>query len=180
MNIAVLTIFAVIFALTQSACSLVAANTGLGAHIWNLSRNPSSLPTSSSLHRILVLLYACYILYSISIAFAKFSIMASYLRLFPERRLRVIVYGTGIIVLGFWISSVVVILLSIIPMQSSWNYIFEDTQGFATMNFIYVAAGFNIATGLLLCFLPTRTLWKLQLPTSQRVVLCILFGMGIL
>jgi hypothetical protein len=48
------------------------------------------------------------------------------------------------------------------------------------VDYFYVAAGFGIATDILLCFLPLPTIWKLTMPKAQRVVVCLLFSMGIL
>jgi hypothetical protein len=46
--------------------------------------------------------------------------------------------------------------------------------------YYYTAAGVNIATDLLVCFLPLPTIWKLQMPKAQRVAVCFIFGMGTL
>jgi hypothetical protein len=90
-----------------------------------------------------------------------------------------VVYGTGVVVTSFWISSIFAVFFTCVPIQAAWNYTIEG-KCFDIVRYFYVAAGFNIGTDLLLCFLPLPTIWALQMSRTQRVVICLLFSMGTL
>ncbi|KAE8451132.1 hypothetical protein EG329_004804 [Mollisiaceae sp. DMI_Dod_QoI] len=171
----ILTIIALIFATFLSISSLVGESFGLGKHEWNLSSDLSSLPSVTS--QITKALYGSYLAYSTAITFTKFSIMATYVRIFPRGALRKTVYGTAILVLCFWIASVFAIIFMCVPVQAAWDY---NVKGrcFPIVNFFYASSAFNIATDVLLCFLPVPTLWALNMPKPQRAVIICLFSMG--
>lgn len=44
----------------------------------------------------------------------------------------------------------------------------------------YLAAGFNITTDFIVCLLPIPLINSLQLPTRQKILLCMVFGLGLL
>ncbi|KAH9203692.1 hypothetical protein DL95DRAFT_472154 [Leptodontidium sp. 2 PMI_412] len=171
----ILLVLALIFALLLSASSLVGVRLGLGKHIWNLAHDSKHLP--QVVGEITKTLYGCYLSYSTAIAFTKFSIVATYIRIFPEGRLRKITLGIGVLVLGFWLSSVFAIVFSCIPVQAAWD---ENVKGhcYPIVNFFYAFSAFNITTDVLLCFLPIPTLWALRIPRWQRVVSWCLLSMG--
>jgi hypothetical protein len=175
---AVFMIIAVIFSLLLSTSCLIGEKFGLGKHIWNLSSNFAELP--SDVGRITKSLYGCYLAYSSAITFTKFSIMATYLRVFPKGILRTVVWSTGVVVIAFWISSIFAIIFTCVPVQAAWDYSIKNARCFPIVKYFYVSAAFNIATDLVLCFLPLPSLWRLKMPRMQRVVVCLLFSMGTL
>jgi hypothetical protein len=151
---------------------------GLGKHIWNLSPVLTELPAATA--RIIKSLYGCYLAYATAIAFVKFSIMATYFRIFvPKSNLRKVVLAIAALVLCIWISSIFAIIFTCVPVKSAWDF---DEKGkcYPVVNFFYVSSSFNITTDLVLCFLPLPMLWALKMPVAQRVVLCILFSGGTL
>ena len=172
-------ILALLFAILLSISCLVGEHFGLGKHIWNLNSNLLALPADVA--RVVKILYVCYLSYSSAITFTKLSIMATYIRIFPPPSyLRYIVYGVGVVVLSFWISSIFAIIFTCVPVQAAWDYTITNAKCFGVVKYFYVAAGFNIGTDLLLCVLPMPSFWALSMPKSQRIILCMLFGIGIL
>lgn len=171
-------VLALISALLLSACCLLGRHYGLGLHLWNVTPNLLDLP--SQIGRITKALYGCYLAYSTSITFTKLSIIATYIRIFPSRLLRTTFYLTALIVIVFWITSVFCIIFTCVPIQAAWDYSIEDARCIDILAYFYTVAGVNIATDLLLCFVPLPTVWRLQMPKAQRVVVCVLFGMGTL
>jgi hypothetical protein len=155
-------IVALTFAILLSTSCLVGQSFGLGKHIWNLSPVLTALPVATG--RITKSLYGCYLAYSTAI---------------PQGILRKVVLVISIIVLCFWISSTFAIIFTCVPVNAAWDYTIKG-KCFPIVNFFYVSSSFNIATDLLLCFLPMPTLWALKMPLAQRVVLCILFSGGTL
>jgi hypothetical protein len=172
-------IIALLFAILLSTSCLLGERFGLGKHLWNLDSDLMALPADVA--RITKILYGCYLSYSSAITFTKLSIIATYLRLFPPGgSLRWMVYTVGTVVLSFWITSIFAIIFTCVPVQAAWDYTITNARCFGVVRYFYVAAGFNIATDLLLCLLPMPTFWALSMPRSQRLILCMLFGIGIL
>lgn len=150
---------ALLFATLLSISSLIGESIGLGKHLWNLSSNLTDIPSEAG--KITKSLYGAYLSYSTAITFTKFSIMATYIRIFPLRLLRKVVYGTGIVVLCFWIASVFAITFTCVPVQAAWNYSING-RCFPIVNFFYASSAFNIVTDVLLCALPIQPLWALN------------------
>jgi hypothetical protein len=160
-----------------SAC-LSGAHSGLGKHIWNLDSNLLNLSAEAS--HITKILFACYISYATAITFTKCSIIASYIRLFPHDSVRRVSYATGFIVVAFWICHIFAICFACYPIQALWDWTIVGAKCFPLVDFFFVAAGFNIATDIILCILPIPTLWSLKMPKAQRIVVSVLFSFGIL
>jgi hypothetical protein len=171
-------VLALIFALLLSIANLVGLSFGLGKHIWNLNEN--LLDLAYDVGRVTKALYGSYLAYSTSIAFTKLSIIATYVRIFPNGPLRYSIAAIGVVVIIFWITSIFCIIFTCIPVQAAWDYTITDAKCIHILDYFYTSAGVNIATDLLLCFLPLPTIWRLQMPKAQRVVVCIIFGMGTL
>lgn len=169
---------ALVFALLLSTANLVGWSFGLGKHIWNLSENVLDL--EPVVGRVTKALYGSYLAYSTSITFTKLSIIATYVRIFPNGPLRYSIFAIGVVVIIFWITSVFCVIFTCIPIEAAWDYTIKNSKCIHILDYFYTAAGVNIATDLLLCFLPLPTIWKLQMPKAQRVVVCIIFGMGTL
>jgi hypothetical protein len=170
-------LLAVLFALVLFSASIVAAHYGLGVHIWNLDSNLLNLPDEAS--RLVKILFVCYIAYSCSITFTKCSIIASYLRIFPDKILRRVLFVVGFVVISFWIASVFAIIFTCVPVQAAWDFSIQG-KCFPVVTFFYVNAGFNIATDIILCVAPMPLLWAMKLPKQQRFIVSILFSIGLL
>ena len=169
--------FALLFALLLSVSCLIGRHFGLGKHIWNLSKNMMEIPESTA--RVTKSLYGCYLSYACAIAFVKFSIIATYFRIFADGILRRMIAGVGFVVFAMMLSNIFAIIFTCVPVEAAWKYEIKG-KCFPIVNFFYASSAINIATDLALCFLPIPTLWSLSMPRSQRVVLCILFTLGAL
>jgi hypothetical protein len=168
---------AVLFALILFSASIAAAHYGLGVHIWNLNSNLLKLPDEAS--RLVKILFVCYIAYSCSITFTKCSIIASYLRIFPDKNLRRILFAVAFVVISFWIASIFAIIFTCVPVQAAWDFSIQG-KCFPVVTYFYVNAGFNIATDIILCLAPMPLLWAMNLPKQQRFIVSILFSIGLL
>lgn len=170
-------IIASVFALLLSASCLVARHFGLGKHIWNLAPVLTDIPKYTAI--VTKCLYACYLSYALAIAFVKFSIIATYFRLFPDGLLRRTITGVGVVCVGLLICNIFTVIFTCVPVRAAWTYNIEG-KCINVVDFFYASSSINIATDLALCFLPIPTLWKLQMPRSQRIILCGLFALGAL
>ncbi|KAK3369815.1 hypothetical protein B0H63DRAFT_303061 [Podospora didyma] len=172
----VLAVFAAVFTLVSASTALVATQYGLGQHVWNLP-----LPLSSILDNIthcVKLLYVAHIFYAAASAFTKLSIITSYLRIFPHETLRRILYGTAVMVAGIGVSAIFATIFQCKPIEAAWDYSVPDGQCFPFLDFLYANAAISIATDFILVAAPLPYFWSLNLPLRQRVVICILFGVG--
>lgn len=170
-------IFALVFALLLSASCLIGSHYGLGKHLWNLSPNMFEIPDRTG--RVTKALYGCYLSYALAIAFVKFSIIATYFRIFADGTLRRTIALVGFVVFAMMMCNIFAIIFTCIPVEAAWKYEMKG-KCFPIVTFFFASSAINIATDLALCFLPIPTLWSLSMPRSQRIVLCILFTLGAL
>jgi hypothetical protein len=171
-------LIAVVFAILLSISCLIATSLGLGKHLWNINPNLAELPEDVS--RLVKVLLGCHLAYYLALTFTKLSILATYTRLFPDGIYRYTIYLIGTIVVIFWITSIFVIMLTCVPVQAAWDYSITNPKCIHILKYFYVSAAFNIGTDLILFFLPVSTIWKISVSRAQRVVVCLLFGMGTL
>ena len=164
-------------ALRYSVC-LAGTTIGLGQHVRDIDPDPSELRKKVSM--VAIVLYACYITYATAITLTKFSIIAFYLRIFPSYRLGQLLRATGLLILALWITSVFTIIFQCRPVNAGWDVEVTSSKCINLVHFFYVTAAINIATDVLLCIAPLPSLWKMHLPRNQRLIICVLFGFGIL
>ncbi|KAK3358723.1 hypothetical protein B0T25DRAFT_73868 [Lasiosphaeria hispida] len=172
----ILAIFAALFTLVSSATSIVATKYGLGDHVWNLA--PPIEHIMDSIKHCVQLMYVAHIFYAAASTFTKLSIITSYLRIFPHELLRRILYGTGVLVTGIGISAIFATMFQCSPVQAAWDFTIEDSQCFEFVHFLYANAAANILIDFVLVVAPLPYFWSLSLPLRQRLVICILFGVG--
>lgn len=155
-------LLATIFTILLCSFSLLGAHYGLGTHIWLLSTTFLIFLHKST--RITQSLYGCYLSYATAITLVKLSLIASYLRIFPNPRFRRLVLSTGVLVLLLWICSVFVIVLECVPVAAAWNWT-ERGRCINILAFFYVTSSINIATDIFLGISPLPVFWKLTMRT---------------
>lgn len=89
-------------------------------------------------------------------------------------------FVTAGLVLAFWICSVFVTVFQCDPVSGAWDFELQHKKCIPILKFFYVAASFNIITDLILCTAPLPLFWKLNIPLNERIMLCVLFGFGLL
>jgi hypothetical protein len=122
----------------------------------------------------------CQILYATAITFTKASIIALYLRILPKTLFRRLMYVTAAVILALWICSVLVTIFQCDPIRGAWDFELQNKKCVRIVNFFYVASSVNVITDLLLCTSPLLLFWKLKIALNERVMLCVLFGFGLL
>jgi hypothetical protein len=124
-------------------------------------------------------IFLCQIFYAVAIAVTKLSILAMYIRIFPNKLIRNISYGVGAFTVLFGLASACVTIFQCTPVYAAWE--FDDPAAichFSYMNFLYVSAAVNVATDVLVCTVPLPYFWRLNMPKKQKLVVCFLFFMG--
>ncbi|KAK0629461.1 hypothetical protein B0T17DRAFT_457636, partial [Bombardia bombarda] len=172
----ILAVVAAISTLVSSSTALAATRYGLGMHVWNLP-----LPVDNILDMIkhcVQLMYVAHVFYAAATAFTKLSIITSYLRIFPHELLRRVLYGTGAVVVGIGISAIFATVFQCRPVRAAWDFTVEGGQCIPFVDFLYANSAISIATDLVLIAAPLPYFWSLKLPLKQRLVICILFGVG--
>ncbi|KAH9219720.1 hypothetical protein DL95DRAFT_482812 [Leptodontidium sp. 2 PMI_412] len=159
----ILIICAGMASIAEAAGTIIGTKYGLGRHIdeqlveWREPYAKSILTT--------------YFSYTISATLIKVSFLAFYLRLFPDRALRVATYIAIFVSASFGIATLLTGALQCIPISMLWD--FSQPGHCININLFYFAnAGIHILTELLIYILPMRTLWKLHLPLRRRLGLC--------
>jgi hypothetical protein len=189
-----LVIFATIFTLVVCACSIagtmsrlyvwpvfkvltpfVATKSGLGKHIWNLD----FLNIFTILKNCIQLMFVGNIFYALAITFTKLSIIASYMHIFnPHGYFRWLLYGTAGVTIGLGIAAIPTTVLQCRPLVATWDFSLPRDGCFRFVTFLYASTAINITTDLILCTAPIPSLWALQLPRRQKILISVLFFLG--
>jgi hypothetical protein len=171
---------AAFFTVVLCTFSFLGVHFGLGIHIWVLS-NPFSLP--EFLHkstRITECLYGAYLAYATAITLVKMSLVVSYLRIFPSRSFRRLVFSTGVLIICMWLCSIFSIMFECVPVEAAWNWEEPRARCIDVLAFFYVSSSVNIATDIVIWFAPLPIFWGMNMVTRDRVAICGLFGFGFL
>jgi len=122
--------------------------------------------------------YSSIITYNVAVTLTKISIVLQYRRLFFQSILRHITLGI-LLALGTWGLTLSIMLpLVCTPVASFWD---PSVPG-RCMNFEtvwYVMAGVNVATDFILFILPIPVISSLHLPRRQKLLLIVVFGLGL-
>ena len=119
-------------------------------------------------------------MYTIAICFLKLSMLLLYLQLSPARLYRLCVQAMIFMVVGFCIASIVTIFTSCTPLRKVWDL--SITWGTCIDRPAQsIASGvLNVTTDFILLILPLPFVWKLKIPTKQKLMLFAVFMVGAL
>ena len=109
----------------------------------------------------------------------KFSILCMYLRIFPSRGFRTVVYVTIALLMTCFIILVFLDIFQCVPVQAIWDRDIKDARCLSISNVAFASAGVNIATEIVILVLPIPVLRSLHLAGRKKVALYALFGAGI-
>ncbi|KAJ0415818.1 GMC oxidoreductase [Aspergillus carlsbadensis] len=156
-----------------SILSYVLAEDGLGKDLW-------VVPFDNITH-ILYIYFFDECLYLTGIALTKISILCFYLRVFPRREFRRLVY----IAIGINVAYIIVFdLISIFqcrPVQGAW-YRWDETGDYKCNNINaqgWSSAAFNMALDIMVMALPLKELYGLNLSWRKKAFVICMFSLGI-
>ena len=125
-------------------------------------------------------LWATIPIYNLSLIFCKLSITIQCYRVLRTRKMQQFfrVYFVILIIYGLW--TLFSSIFTCWPVEAYWLAVTGQVTGscMSKGGVTYSNAALNIATDLVLIVVPAPLLWKLQIPTRQRLILMSLFGMG--
>ncbi|KAF7513290.1 hypothetical protein GJ744_009711 [Endocarpon pusillum] len=150
---------------------------GAAVHMWNLQ-----------LKYYIKLNYWMYIfsiLYSPAIVFVKLAILLQYLHLLaPQKSVDPFMFITArvmiAIILVYYTISTCVTAFACNPRERIWNPLITEYSCLNNNIAILFTCLFNIFSDLIILALPTKSVWKLQLPLKKKVSIISLFATGLL
>ncbi|KAI1347774.1 hypothetical protein F5Y01DRAFT_329197 [Xylaria sp. FL0043] len=145
---------------------------GLGRHIQALKPGSISLYLKGD--------YIFSHFYDFAIASTKLSILALYHRIFVTTKIRVVIWITAALVLGWLVEMEVVLGLGCRPIQGWWDQdVAKTAKCVDKVAFTYSTNILNLIFDLWIFSMPIPIIMKLQVNRSKRIALCCLFSIGL-
>ena len=125
------------------------------------------------------------ILYGPSISMIKTVILLQYQRIFAPRKSvdRVMFFSSWVLIVSIilWnFISTIIAIFACSPQEKFWNSLITYGHCLDYDIDVMLTAIFNILTDVLILILPTRAVWKLQLPTKKKLSIVSIFAIGLL
>jgi len=152
---------------------IVAASLGFGRDMWGI---PADNITES-----LKWLYVAYFMYMGAEALCQMSILAFYLRIMIEPRVRRVVWILMGIVICFGIANVVSMIFQCTPIHFFWDGWKGETKGFCGVDvrlFGFARGGIEIFLDLAILTLPLPMLAKLNMSPKKKLQIMSMFCVG--
>ncbi|CVK85960.1 related to integral membrane protein [Fusarium mangiferae] len=154
-------------------CQVLTSN-GLGLDIWFVEED--------NIRIFLILIFASELSYATSLALVKLSILAFFLRIFPDQRFRIIVRWTTIFILVMCPLYLALILAQRRPLDLFWNG-WRDKNPRGVMlsgNLIGITHGaWNVALDIWMMILPMTQLLKIGIKLKKKIGVIAMFGVGL-
>ena len=115
----------------------------------------------------------------------KTAILSQYLRLFaPQKSLdpfmwysaRIIIVVTGV----FYVISTFLTIFACSPREAFWNPLIIDCRCLDNDISAIIACSFNVISDIIILMLPAKAVWKLRIPTRDKIRIVLLFAIGLL
>lgn len=145
----------------------------MGKHLWNVPFSPDLFP-NFSLNNLLAAIFFC-----AATGFAKGSILIFYLRIFPMKSARIVIWIAFAFIIGYSTASVLVNIFSCNPVRGSWDPVAMATAKCINRPvFYFLQAGLGIFADILTVIIPLPWLKTLMLPKKQKIGVGVLLTMG--
>lgn len=122
------------------------------------------------------------IFYFASLTATKISILAFFLRVFPQQQFRKIIYGVIGICVAYGLSFVLATTFQCNPVPYSWKQLDSTYQGSCNNIHLqgWMSAICNIIIDLIILILPLKELYALQTSLKKKLMVMVMFSLGIL
>ncbi|CAI6336782.1 unnamed protein product [Periconia digitata] len=122
---------------------------------------------------------AAMMLYNPAIFFTKLSILFFYYTLFPSVTFRRVLWGVGVFILCYSITSSFVNLLQCVPIAANWDPVLAATAKCVDFGAELIALStINAVTDFALLVLPMPILWRLHLSLKKRLSVMAMLALG--
>lgn len=150
---------------------------GAGVHIWNLQLKYYI--------KMNYYMYIFQILYSPTIVFVKLAILLQYLCLLaPTRQANPVMFIMSrvmiAVILVYYTISTCITTFACSPRERIWNPLVTEYRCLNNTIGILFTCLFNIVSDIIILALPSRTVWKLQIPLKKKISIILLFATGLL
>ncbi|KAF2435248.1 integral membrane protein [Tothia fuscella] len=167
-----LMVLAAIFSIGTTVTVILATQKyGWNSHVWDLRKPTLEVGRKASM--------AGQTFFVLASGFVKMSILVNYLRIAPEKSVfrRLVWITLGVVTLGMAVFFVA-LWTQCFPISSYWNLLRVDRDCIPEGPPLITQTVFNVITDFIIYVLPMPILFQLKLPSTQRVGLMILFGVG--
>ncbi|KAF8250936.1 hypothetical protein K440DRAFT_540369 [Wilcoxina mikolae CBS 423.85] len=167
-----LILVSIVPAIGMTTSALMGIWYGWGKHIWD-SRMEWYKPS-------LIVSWVCQMLFVVAVTFIKLSICYSYRRLSQHGRFHMIINLTRLAILCWGVVFTLTVIFRCWPPEAYWGT--QSLRPKECMNETVLLLCFtmtNLITDIWLVVVPVPTLYKLQLPFKQRLILMILMSLGL-
>ncbi|KAG8168285.1 hypothetical protein KVR01_003974 [Diaporthe batatas] len=145
------------------------AEVGLGQHLWDLSE--------SQIEQYFKRFYFTVILYYCALGSIKNALLLQYRRIFGSKLRRPI--NIALLVIGSW--SIGLVLVSIFTCHPISGYWIKDVKATCIPTYQwYIHSAGNILSDLVIFTLPIPVLWNMKVSMRQRLLLILVFSLGLL
>jgi hypothetical protein len=122
------------------------------------------------------------IFYFASLTATKISILAFFLRVFPQQAFRRTVYVVMGICVAYGLSFVFSTAFQCTPVPYSWKQLDDSYPGSCNNIHIqgWMSAIFNIVIDLIILILPLKEIYILQTNFKKKLMVMVMFSLGIL
>lgn len=145
----------------------------MGKHLWNVPFSPDLFP-NFSLNNLLAAIFFC-----AATGFSKGSILIFYLRIFPMKSARILIWTAFAFIMGYSTASVLVNIFSCNPIRGSWDpAVIATAKCINRPVFYFLQAGLGIFADILTVLIPLPWLKTLMLPKKQKIGVGVLLTMG--
>ncbi|KAF5236259.1 hypothetical protein FAUST_6607 [Fusarium austroamericanum] len=120
-------------------------------------------------------------MYAITLTLTKLSILAFFLRIFPDHKFRRMVHGTVVFIIVMSATFLVLFMLQSVPMKVFWEgWKEKNPKGvLLSTNAIGTSHGaINVALDVWMLVLPMTQLWKIGIKPKKKIGIISMFGAG--
>ena len=108
------------------------------------------------------------------------AILLFYLRVFPNRWMRLSVYALTAFTIAWVFAMVIVVIFQCAPVQFFWNREIVGGHCINANDFYFAMAVVSTVVLVAVLFLPVPIIWKLQISYTRRLGLAFVFTIGVL
>ncbi|PWY82709.1 integral membrane protein Pth11-like protein [Aspergillus eucalypticola CBS 122712] len=143
---------------------------GLGKHVW-------AIPLDDVI-KVVQILFAYVLIYVVTVPLIKLSVILFYRRVFGMNKA---MWFCVALTIGYRFSCTVAFLVCCRPVSYYWTQYADPAGGRCVYNLypFYIGnAAANVTTDVIILLVPMPLIWRLQMRTAQKVLVCSIFLLG--
>ncbi|EFQ29636.1 CFEM domain-containing protein [Colletotrichum graminicola] len=152
------------FAITQA---------GAGRDMWTL--------TPTQISQVLLIIYIFNLLYFTCLSLIKASLILMYLRIFPDQKIRKILWATLALNIALWTGYLGPAIFVCSPISFFWDGWMQESEG-QCINYHATSisyAVFQLLLDVILLVTPATQIWGLNMGLKKKIGVYLIFGAGI-